>query len=139
MMRLLPKTHIDFLKYRKVYYTLFASLLVVGIICFFTRGFNMGIDFTGGTMVQVKFEQPVDMGQIRAALTATGANSELQSFGDNSFAISEKSTSEEVGVVQQRIENALNTLNVPYTVLQTNSVGPAVGANMTERALWSIL
>ena len=139
MMRLLPKTNIDFLKYRKVYYTLFASLLVVGIICFFTRGFNMGIDFTGGTMVQVKFEQPVDMGQVRAALTATGANSELQSFGDNSFAISEKSTSEEVGVVQQRIENALNTLNVPYTVLQTNSVGPAVGANMTERALWSIL
>ena len=139
MMKLLPTTHIDFLKYRKVYYTLFALLLVVGIICFFTRGFNMGIDFTGGTMVQVKFEQPVDMGQVRAALTATGANSELQSFGDNSFAISEKSTSEEVGVVQQRIENALNTLSVPYTVLQTNSVGPAVGANMTERALWSIL
>lgn len=139
MMKLLPKTNIDFLKYRKVYYTLFASLLVVGIICFFTRGFNMGIDFTGGTMVQVKFEQPVDMGQVRSALTATGATSELQSFGDNSFAISEKSTSEEVGVVQQRIENALNTLNVPYTVLQTNSVGPAVGANMTERALWSIL
>ena len=72
MMRLLPKTNIDFLKYRKVYYTLFASLLVVGIICFFTRGFNMGIDFTGGTMVQVKFEQPVDMGQVRSALNAPG-------------------------------------------------------------------
>jgi len=139
MMKLLPKTNIDFLKYRKVYYTLFATLLVAGIICFFTRGFNMGIDFTGGTMVQVKFEQPVDIGQVRTALSQTGTNSELQSFGDNSFAISEKSTSEEVGVVQQRIENALNTLSVPYTVLQTNSVGPAVGANMTERALWSIL
>ena len=139
MMRLLPKTNIDFLKYRKVYFSLFALLLVVGVICFFTKGFNMGIDFTGGTMVQIKFEQPVEMSQVRSALTATGTNSELQSFGDNSFAISEKSTSEEVGVVQQRIENALNTLNVPYTVLQTNSVGPAVGANMTERALWSIL
>jgi len=139
MMKLLPKTNIDFLKYRKVYFGLFALLLVVGVICFFTKGFNMGIDFTGGTMVQIKFEQPVEMSQVRSALTATGTNSELQSFGDNSFAISEKSTSEEVGVVQQRIENALNTLNVPYTVLQTNSVGPAVGANMTERALWSIL
>ncbi len=139
MMKLLPKTNIDFLKYRKVYFSLFALLLVVGVICFFTKGFNMGIDFTGGTMVQIKFEQPVEMSQVRSALTATGTNSELQSFGDNSFAISEKSTSEEVGVVQQRIENALNTLNVPYTVLQTNSVGPAVGANMTERALWSIL
>ena len=44
-----------------------------------------------------------------------------------------------MGVVQARIEKALDTLNVPYTVLMTNSVGPSVGENMTERALWSIL
>ena len=139
MMSFLPKTNIDFLKFRKVYYTLFATLLVVGVICFSTKGFNLGIDFTGGTMVQVKFDQSVDMAKVREALSATGANSELQSFGDNSYAISEKSTSDEVGVVQTRIEKALDTLGVPYTVLQTNSVGPAVGADMTERALWSIL
>lgn len=139
MMHLLPKTHIDFLKYRKVYFTLFGLLLVVGVICFWLKGFNMGIDFTGGTMVQVQFHSNVEMAQVRAALTATGANSELQSFGDNSFAISEKSTSSEVGVVQGRITHALDSLNVPYTVLQTNSVGPAVGADMTKRALLSIL
>ena len=139
MLKLLPKTNIDFLKYRKVYYTLFVLLIIGGVICFFTKGFNMGIDFTGGTMVQVKFDAPVEMSAIREALTATGAESELQSFGDHSFAISEKSTSNEVGVVQARIEKALDTLNVPYTVLMTNSVGPAVGENMTERALWSIL
>ena len=139
MMSIFPKTNIDFLKYRKVYFTLFGLLLIGGIICFFTKGFNMGIDFTGGTMVQVKFNAPVDMEQIRSVLSTTGANSELQSFGDNSYAISEKSTSDEVGVVQGRITQALDTLNVPYTVLQTNSVGPAVGSDMTERALWSIL
>ena len=139
MMHLLPKTNIDFLKYRKAYYTLFAVLLIGGIICFFTKGFNMGIDFTGGTMVQVKFSAPVEIAQVREALAATGANSELQTFGDDSFAISEKSTADEVGVVQTRIEKALDTLNVPYTVEQTNSVGPAVGESMTERARWAIL
>lgn len=139
MMHLLPKTNIDFLKVRKVYYTLFAVLLIGGIISFCTKGFNMGIDFTGGTMVQVKFNGAVEMEQVRSALSATGANSELQSFGDNSFAISEKSTADEVGVVQARIEKALDTMNVPYTVLQTNSVGPAIGESMTERALWAIL
>lgn len=139
MMHLLPKTHIDFLKYRKVYFALFGLLLVVGVICFWFKGFNMGIDFTGGTMVQVQFHSPVAMAQVREALTATGANSELQSFGDNSFAISEKSTSSEVGVVQGRITQALDSLHVPYTVLQTNSVGPAVGSDMTKRALLSIL
>ncbi len=139
MMNLLPKTNIDFLKYRKVYFTLFALLLIGGVICFFTKGFNMGIDFTGGTMVQVKFNAPIEMEQVRHALSSTGANSELQSFGDNSYAISEKSTSDEVGVVQQRITHALDSLDVPYTVLQTNSVGPAVGSDMTFRAILSIV
>ncbi len=139
MMNLFPKTHIDFLKYRKVYFTLFAAVLVAGIISFATKGMNWGIDFTGGTMVQVQFNAPVDMGQIRAALSTTGANSELQSYGDNTFSISEKSTEQEVGVVQKRIQNALDTLKVPYTVQQTNSVGPAVGANMAERAGWAIV
>ncbi|MBP5616873.1 MAG: protein translocase subunit SecF [Elusimicrobiaceae bacterium] len=139
MISLLPKTHIDFLKYRKVYFALFALLLVVGAVCFFTKGLNLGIDFTGGTMVQVQFHSPVDMAKIREALNATGTTSELQSFGDNSYAISEKSTSDQVGVVQQRITHALDSLNVPYTVLQTNSVGPAVGSDMTERAGWSIV
>ncbi len=139
MLKLLPKTNIDFLKYRKAYYTLFALVLISGVICFFTKGFNMGIDFTGGTMVQVKFDAPVEMSAIREALSGTGAESELQSFGDNSYAISEKSASSEVGLVQSRIEKALDTLNVPYTVLLTNSVGPAVGEDMSERALWSIL
>ena len=139
MLKLLPKTNIDFLKFRKAYYIFFALIVLGGVICFFTKGFNMGIDFTGGTMVQVKFDAPVEMSNIRAALSETGATSELQSFGDHSYAISEKSTSDEVGVVQARIEKALDTLNVPYTVLMTNSVGPSVGENMTERALWSIL
>lgn len=138
MMNLFPKTHIDFLKYRKVYFTLFALVLISGVICFFTKGFNMGIDFTGGTMVQVKFNAPVDMAQVRSALSATGANSELQSYGDNTFSVSEKSTEQEVGAVQERIEKALNTLHVDYTVIQTNSVGPAVGESMTERAIWAI-
>lgn len=138
MMNIFPKTHIDFLKYRKIYFTLFAAVLVAGVVSFATKGMNWGIDFTGGTMVQVQFNAPVDMGQLRAALSATGANSELQSYGDNTFSISEKSTEQEVGVVQARIEKALDTLGVPYTVEQTNSVGPAVGASMAERAGWAI-
>lgn len=139
MMNLIPKTNIDFLKYRKAYFTIAALVFLSGIICFAVKGFNMGIDFTGGTMVQVQFNAPVEMGKVREALSATGTNSELQTFGNNVYAISEKSTSDEVGTVQKRIEQALNSLNVSYTVQQTNSVGPTVGESMTERALWSIL
>ena len=90
MMTFFPKTHIDFLKYRKVYFTISALIFVFGIYLFATKGLNMGIDFTGGTMVQVKFEQKVDMAQIRAALGQTGQNSDLQSYGENTYAVREK-------------------------------------------------
>ncbi|MBQ7908871.1 MAG: protein translocase subunit SecF [Elusimicrobiaceae bacterium] len=139
MMTFFPKTNIDFLKYRKVYFAVSAAILVLGIVLFATKGLNFGIDFTGGTMVQVKFEQAVDMAKIREALTATGQESELQSYGNNSYAVREKGTEENVNEVQNRIEEALKTLNVPYVVEQTNFVGPTVGQNMKERAAWAII
>ena len=94
MMTFFPKTNIDFLKYRKVYFTVSILIFVLGIFLFATKGLNLGIDFTGGTMVQVKFEQDVDMSKIREALTATGQESELQSYGHNSYAVREKGTEE---------------------------------------------
>lgn len=139
MMTFFPKTHFDFLKYRKVYFTISALIFVLGIFLFATKGLNMGIDFTGGTMVQVKFEQPVQMSQIRQALTLTGHDSELQTYGDQTYAVREKGTEGNVGEVQARIEKALNTLDVPYEVQQTNFVGPSVGQDMTERAAWAII
>ena len=139
MMTFFPKTNIDFLKYRKVYFTISALIFVVGIFLFATKGLNMGVDFTGGTMVQVKFEKPVDMAQIRQALTLTGSESELQSYGDNTYAVREKGAEGNIDEVQAGVEKALDTLNVPYVVQQTNFVGPAVGQDMTERAAWAII
>ena len=139
MMTFFPKTHFDFLKYRKVSFTISALIFAVGIFLFATKGLNMGIDFTGGTMVQVKFEQPVPMSQIRQALTLTGHDSELQTYGDQTYAVREKGTEGNVGEVQARIEKALDTLKVPYVVQQTNFVGPSVGQDMTERAVWAII
>ncbi len=139
MMTFFPKTNIDFLKYRKVYFTISALIFVLGIYLFATKGLNMGVDFTGGTMVQVKFEQSVDMAKVREALTQTGSESELQSYGDNTYAVREKGAEGNIDEVQARVEKALDTLNVPYVVQQTNFVGPSVGQDMTERAVWAII
>lgn len=139
MMKLIPATHIDFLKFRKIFFVISAIVFVVGIYVFATKGLNLGTDFTGGTMVQVKFERPVDMGEIRDALTKTGFDSSLQTHGENTYAIREKSKQDNVDGVRLRIEESLDTLNVPYVVQQTNFVGPAVGESMKERAMWAIL
>ena len=69
----------------------------------------------------------------------TGHDSELQTYGDQTYAVREKGTEGNVGEVQARIEKALDTLKVPYVVQQTNFVGPSVGQDMTERAAWAII
>jgi len=65
-MKFLKETHIDFMRYRKLAYTISLMIIVLGMITFFSRGLaNFGIDFTGGTLVRYKFAEVVDVGDIR--------------------------------------------------------------------------
>lgn len=65
---LVEPPNIDFLKIRKIGYILSAGLLILSLGLFFTRGFNLGLDFTGGTSIQVKLNQPSNVSQIRNLL-----------------------------------------------------------------------
>ncbi|MEA2101321.1 MAG: protein translocase subunit SecF [Thermodesulfobacteriota bacterium] len=68
-----PGKKIDFMRFRKIAYTLSIILIVISMSSvFFLRGFNYGIDFVGGTIVQVMFEGHVSAKEIRAALEPIG-------------------------------------------------------------------
>ncbi len=140
MMRLLPKTNIDFLKYRKVFFTLSGIIFLAGFACLFLRGFNYGIEFTGGTLVQVTFVNDVPTGEVRKALSSKNIDAEIQSFTDgNAFSIKIKGAEYEPNETKVKVQEALNTLNEQYKVDRTEYVGPAVGKDMTKRAVWALL
>ena len=67
-----PGTKIDFIGFRKKTGILSAILVTISIALFFVVGPNWGIDFTGGTEVQVKFEESIEIGQIRESLATLG-------------------------------------------------------------------
>jgi preprotein translocase subunit SecF len=82
MTRFFANANYDFIGFRKYAYGLTAAILVPGLIFLAIFGLHYSIEFTGGTLVQVRTEQPVDVGQLRAALDAQGIpGSEIQSFG----------------------------------------------------------
>ena len=56
----------------KVWFIMSLLVIIPGIFCMFTKGFNFGIDFTGGTIIDMKFEQPVSIAQVRASLAKFG-------------------------------------------------------------------
>ena len=85
--QILPKTHIDFIGIRKTFFLISGTILLACIISLFTKGLNLGIDFTGGTMVQVQFEQTTDISDLRSALQKAGINADIQTYvGKNAFA-----------------------------------------------------
>jgi len=67
--------HYDWIGKRKYAYAFSIAIMVIGAVSFFTRGFELGVDFKGGNSYNVKFEQPVEIEQLRGPLT--------ESFGGN--------------------------------------------------------
>ncbi|NAW64907.1 protein translocase subunit SecF [Photobacterium halotolerans] len=73
---------IDFMRWSKLAFVLSAVMITASIAIVVTKGMNWGLDFTGGTLIEVGFEQPADLGQIRDSLEASGfGDAIVQNFG----------------------------------------------------------
>ncbi len=142
---ILGKTNFDFIGKRHIAYAVSAVLLLLGIVALvqISRGAaNMGIDFAGGTSIQVKFAQPVDLGAVREALSKNGIkDSEPQQFADGRSVMIrlKRGTGEGAGTADQvqaalRKELAAN----PLTVEASTEVGPAIGKELQQKALLAI-
>ncbi len=79
-----PHSTIDFLGWRKISLTISIILMVLSLGLLATRGLNYALDFTGGVLVEAKYEQPVEVDQVRAALEQEGFHgAQVQSAGSS--------------------------------------------------------
>ena len=137
-MNLIPHTNIDFLKYRKIFFAISACFMIAAVASIVTRGFNFAIDFKGGTMVRVSFTEPVTIAQLRSAIEKY--NPEIQSYvGRNMFAIKIKGSQDNVNDVKNEIESSLKAAGLHYVIEGTDYVGPAVGQDLSKKAVWALV
>jgi len=152
MLQALGAPNIAFISKRYIGMTLSLIAIVVGMGTFIIRGSdNFGIDFAQGTIVQVRFDHPVDTQEVRDALTSAGLTETIiQQYGspvdvlirtsvesDNSTNANQKGSAALVG---EKIANALReNLATPFEVERTEEVGAAVSADLTHKALLAIL
>ncbi len=138
---------IDFVKIAPLMGGISLLLTIVSVVLVFTKGLNYGIDFAGGTEIQLRFAQAVDAHQLRSSIEEAGIkNPSVQAFGgSNDFLIrletphgaTEKETNELINVNVKKIRTALDSKFglKEDGVLRVDTVGPAVGSELTRRGL----
>jgi len=146
MIELLKKTNIDFMGKR--YYAFFISgiIFILGIFAIIqiARGVaNLGIDFTGGTAVQIKFEKPVVLYEVRKALEEGGLKDfDLQDMPvEKKILIRVKKREETLGGFSEKIIATLSQRfsDQQLVVDSTTEIGPKVGERLRRDTLWAIL
>ena len=145
-MELLTNTKIDFIGRRKVAFLLSAGLVLLGLVALVQiwRGAaNLGIDFAGGTAVQIRFRDPVELGAVRAVLSGAGAGeSDLQQFvGGRRVLVRLKAKGESPAGTARQVEEVLRAAfpENPLEVEASSEVGPVIGRELQKAALWAIL
>ena len=126
---------------KKRYWWFALSLLVIvpGIISLFMHGLNLGIDFKGGTMIEMTFKNPVTQTAVTDTLKSVGLDGQVQlSNGNASVLIRTDALQQDQ---RNKLMTALQTKVGEYdtTTLQEDEVGPAMGQELTRNAFWSLL
>ena len=131
------KLHIDVVNKRKLWYAISAVLLLVGLASLLFRGLNLGIDFTGGNIMQLQFSQNVAAEDLRALVSSyVETTPSIQASEDNVFLIRTEDMSEETStVLLEQISTELSS----YDILRNERIGPVIGAELIANAWWALL
>lgn len=140
-----PGTNIPFTKYRHIAVILSTVVNLAILALLFTKGPKLGVDFAGGTMVHLKFQQRVSIPEIRQALGQVGlGESVIQDFGQdgsNEFILRLEKTSAQLGTTGQEIRRALSARfgQDRFEIRRNELVGPKVGKDLREKGMWSVI
>jgi preprotein translocase subunit SecF len=146
MLRLFSNANYAFIEKRNTAYVLTVIALVIsfGFGIYYqiaNRGWlDYNVDFTGGTLMQVKFTAPVTEDELRHVAEQAVPGTELSRFGaENEFQLRAPQFSDQGGNTVDLLTKAIQTLNKPFDIVHSQAVGPKVGAELQAKALTAIL
>jgi len=136
------KTNIDFMGQRSRWYAISATLIVASLALLVFRGLNLGIDFTGGVVVEVSFTQAADLDKVRGALASMGYDDAVvQSFGTSKDVLIRllPEGGKDVNAVSQGVLAAVKSYDPTAELRRTEVVGAQVGAELAEQGALAAL
>ena len=135
------KLNIPFINHYKKFYTLSFILILISLFSLFLKGLNLGIDFKGGTIIEMQLDQNYNSEKIRFSLLKQSLGDvKVKEFGNNKtyLAILEKKSGESnfISKIQESLEKDLN-VNINFR--RVEMVGPKISKELTEAGVYAVL
>ena len=146
-LHLIPNdTNIDFMRWRKATLALAVLALVASLAIIGLKGFNYALEFTGGTVVEARFDKSLDVDAVRKQLDAIGyGHAEVQTFGGGNDVMirlqpqGEHNNADGDKTVANIVVKAIGTAENPAHLLRTEFVGPQVGKDLAWNGLYATI
>ena len=123
-----------FMRFRKIAGIISISLFIVSILSLTFRGLSLGLDFSGGTLIEVSYETPVPLETIRNTLQANGyADSQVVNFGTNLDVLIKVADQDGNSSIGENIFNILNKEGISGELKRVEFVGPQVGEELRDQ------
>ena len=132
----------DIVGHRKWWFCLSGLLVLIALICIIVKGFNFGIDFTGGTILDLKFAQPVTVAQVRTGLEQDGLQSSVIQLSGDTHEESGKEviirtrslSSEEAQTITSHISAKVGKAEIN----RVETVGAVIGSEVTKNTVLNV-
>lgn len=138
-------TNFDFVKYQKTWIAISVLTFLGAIAAIAIKGFNYGIDFTGGAVIQVKFKEATETGVLRGWLEKENVNfSLIQQIGDiseNEFQLKLQGNVDNLQQLQELVQSALvKTAGADkFEIRKADVVGPQAGEELRWNSMWAMI
>lgn len=124
-------------KYRKIFFILSTIMIVLSFFAMVTKGFNAGIDFKGGSIIEVSYDKQPDIEVLKTALETAGFNgARVQTTGETGVIVQTRALSEPD---HQKLSSTLSLKGFTMEEKQFNSIGPTIGAELRSKAWYAII
>ncbi len=131
-------THIDFMKQRKITAIFSIILFVFSIGTFWVNGINLGLDFTGGTQIEVHAPQPVDINRVRTALKKEGfPEAIVQPYGSSQDVLIRVGVQKQMS--QQQLKDVILNILSGGVIEQMQYIGPQVGKTLVMNGILAVI
>lgn len=128
------------IKNRKIYWIISSAIIIIGLVMFFINGLNYGIEFSGGTLIQIDMEKFISVDEAKEIIDEYDANASIVHAGDNKEEIMIKSTEDfpnnQVTEIQDKF---VEIYDLDKDNFQSEKVGPTMGDEIKNKALLSTL